>query len=135
MAAAAAEDPRVRLKEDDGALDSAAEEPQFLEGGFGWVVVFADFVTHSCTLGLLYSYGVIFSFWLDEFGGTHAATAWPGSIAFASFTGTASRKFRAFVRRTFFSSLSLIATGPKASNHSPLPSLPHSIQCPERYSL
>jgi hypothetical protein len=59
-------------------------------GGYGWVVVAGSFAVHFVTLGLQYSFGVLYTALLDEFQQSRGDTAWIGSlsIAFMLLSGT-----------------------------------------------
>lgn len=51
---------------------------------YSWIVLFFSFVVRMLVFGALFSNGVLYVEWLDEFDESHGATAWVGSIA----TGT-----------------------------------------------
>mmetsp|Transcript_17957 Transcript_17957/g.58989 ORF Transcript_17957/g.58989 Transcript_17957/m.58989 type:complete len:453 (-) Transcript_17957:44-1402(-) len=57
------------------------------DGGWGWVVVAAGFLTHVNVLGLQYSFGIFFKVLLEDESlgskGATSASAWTGSIASA----------------------------------------------------
>ncbi|XP_077986216.1 monocarboxylate transporter 13-like [Glandiceps talaboti] len=50
------------------------------DGGWGWVIVFATFVSCAATSGSIYSFSVLYVAFLDAFGESKADTAWVGSI-------------------------------------------------------
>ena len=54
------------------------------DGSRGWLVVFAAFMTHLITHGIVYSYGILFLVFEDVFGTNKAEIAWIASIT----TGT-----------------------------------------------
>lgn len=56
------------------------------EGGWGWVVILASFVSHVITLGVAYSFGVLYRALLADasLGGDRGATALVGSSASAA---------------------------------------------------
>ncbi|XP_070568251.1 monocarboxylate transporter 13-like [Ptychodera flava] len=56
------------------------------DGGWGWAVVFASFLATSLCGGSIYSFGVLYVAYLDEFERSKAATAWIGSIFTCTFT-------------------------------------------------
>ena len=60
------------------------------DGGWGWLVVFASFLLQVLTIGITYTFGVIFVDLLDYFKESQSSTAWIGSIqpALLYFTGT-----------------------------------------------
>jgi len=77
---------------------------EVLDGGYGWVVVFASWIVHIIVLGLQYSFGIIYSALLKDeafSGGSEgrSAASWVGSISvcltlgFASFTGSLVQRF------------------------------------------
>lgn len=59
------------------------------DGGWGWLVVLASFILQALTIGITYTFGVLFVALLDEFGESEATTSWIGSIqpALLYFTG------------------------------------------------
>lgn len=50
------------------------------DGGWGWIVVLASFLTHSIVEGCVHSYGVLNSEFLDVFGESKGKTAIIGSL-------------------------------------------------------
>ena len=54
--------------------------PPAPDGGWGWVVVFASFVIQSLTIGITYTFGILFVELLDVFDAGESTTAWIGSI-------------------------------------------------------
>ncbi|XP_077998162.1 monocarboxylate transporter 13-like [Glandiceps talaboti] len=64
---------------------SSREPP---DGGWGWVVVFAAFLTVALTFGSLNSFGVLYVAFLDAFGESKSKTAWIGSIFIAVLDST-----------------------------------------------
>lgn len=68
---------------------------QALDGGYGWMVVFASWVVHVLVLGLQYSFGIIYSALLKDeaFSGGpegRSAASWVGSISVCLTLGCAS---------------------------------------------
>ena len=59
------------------------------DGGWAWVVVISSFILIVLTVGITFSFGVIFVDLLDYFEESQSTTAWIGSIqAFLlNFTG------------------------------------------------
>lgn len=59
------------------------------DGGYGWVVVFASFMLQALTIGITYTFGVMFVDLLEAFGAGESTTSWIGSIqpALLYFTG------------------------------------------------
>ena len=51
---------------------------------YSWLVLFFSFLVRMLVFGALFSVGVLYVEWLDEFKASRGATAWVGSIA----TGT-----------------------------------------------
>jgi hypothetical protein len=54
------------------------------DGGWGWLVVFAAFLTHVIADGIVYSFGIFYVEFLDFFKAGKGETAWAGSL----ITGT-----------------------------------------------
>ncbi|XP_001950241.2 uncharacterized protein LOC100161575 [Acyrthosiphon pisum] len=50
------------------------------DGGWGWFVVFGSFMIHVVTDGVTYSFGVLYTEFLDVFKGSKGATAWIASL-------------------------------------------------------
>ncbi|XP_070533477.1 monocarboxylate transporter 13-like isoform X2 [Ptychodera flava] len=60
------------------------------DGGWGWFIVIATFISTFLSSGNFYSFGVLYVAFLDAFGGTKSETAWIGSIFLLTFvTATA----------------------------------------------
>lgn len=59
------------------------------DGGWGWLVVAASFTLQALTIGITYTFGVLFVDLLDYFKESESTTAWIGSIqpALLYFTG------------------------------------------------
>ncbi|XP_002735801.1 monocarboxylate transporter 13-like [Saccoglossus kowalevskii] len=53
---------------------------QPLDGGWGWCVVFGTFLCLTVTMGVTFSYGVLFVAFVNAFGQSKSDTAWTGSI-------------------------------------------------------
>ncbi|XP_077998163.1 monocarboxylate transporter 12-like [Glandiceps talaboti] len=60
------------------------------DGGWGWVIVMATFITFALTAGSMYSFGVLYVAFLDAFGESKSKTAWVGSIFTFLFALTSS---------------------------------------------
>ncbi|ELU17411.1 hypothetical protein CAPTEDRAFT_225743 [Capitella teleta] len=54
--------------------------PNAPDGGWGWMVVMASFTLQALTIGITYTFGVIFVDLLDYFKESQSITAWIGSI-------------------------------------------------------
>lgn len=52
--------------------------------GFRWIVLAASFVVRFLMFGTLFSVGVLYVEWLDEFQTSKGDTAWIGSLATGS---------------------------------------------------
>lgn len=50
------------------------------DGGWGWAVVFGSFMLHVIADGIVYSFGVFYIEFLEEFGEGRGQTAWVGSL-------------------------------------------------------
>ena len=59
---------------------SGSGEPRAPDGGWGWVVCFGAFMLQALTLGVTYTFGILFVELLDFFESGQAETAWIGSI-------------------------------------------------------
>ena len=49
--------------------------------GYAWVILVSSFILRVIIFGQLFSTGVLYVHWLDEFKKTRGQTAWIGSIA------------------------------------------------------
>lgn len=58
----------------------SAASPNAPDGGWGWFVVMASFTLQALTIGITYTFGVIFVDLLDYFKEGQSTTAWIGSI-------------------------------------------------------
>ncbi|KAK2142870.1 hypothetical protein LSH36_903g00095 [Paralvinella palmiformis] len=50
------------------------------DGGWGWVIVFSSFLLQAVTVGVTYTFGIIYVDLLDSFKSSESTTAWIGSI-------------------------------------------------------
>lgn len=50
------------------------------DGGWGWFIVLSSFLLQALTIGITYTFGVIFVKFMDVFGADEATTSWIGSI-------------------------------------------------------
>ncbi|XP_013393838.1 monocarboxylate transporter 12 [Lingula anatina] len=50
------------------------------DGGWGWVVVFSSFLIHILADGIVYSFGIFYVEFLEDFKGSKGETAWVGSL-------------------------------------------------------
>lgn len=50
------------------------------DGGWGWVVVFASFITYMIADGVTFSFGVLYVDFLQHFKASKSKTAWVGSL-------------------------------------------------------
>lgn len=66
---------------------SAKHQSEVPDGGYGWVVVVAVFFVHVFVLGNLYSFGVFYPVYIEEFNENSAAVAWVGSIGACLMVG------------------------------------------------
>ncbi|XP_070534515.1 monocarboxylate transporter 12-like isoform X1 [Ptychodera flava] len=64
----------------------ARDWPSPPDGGWGWFIVFATFLTTTISAGNLFSFSVFFAAYLDAYNESKAATAWIGSLAVFTFT-------------------------------------------------
>ncbi|KAF5403453.1 Monocarboxylate transporter 12 [Paragonimus heterotremus] len=56
--------------------------PEPPDGGFGWIVVFAAFLVHMITEGVIVSFGIFIEDLVDEFQESMSATSWIGSFSY-----------------------------------------------------
>ena len=68
------------------------------DGGWGWLVCFGSFTLQALTVGITYTFGIIFVELLDYFKTTESTAAWIGSIqpALLYFTGVLQYKYSYF---------------------------------------
>ncbi|XP_058836879.1 monocarboxylate transporter 14-like isoform X2 [Topomyia yanbarensis] len=74
--------------EADSILSSCQEpvkknKPKIPDGGYGWVVVFASVMISLIMDGVSFSFGLMYTEWLDYFGESKSKTAWVGSLFIA----------------------------------------------------
>jgi hypothetical protein len=50
------------------------------DGGWGWVIVVASFILQALSVGIAYTFGVIYVKLLEFFKDSQSSTAWIGSI-------------------------------------------------------
>uniref|UniRef100_T1JKY7 Major facilitator superfamily (MFS) profile domain-containing protein n=1 Tax=Strigamia maritima TaxID=126957 RepID=T1JKY7_STRMM len=71
-------------EQDDSLLSgsslSCAFEPNSPDGGWGWVVVFAAFMTNLIADGITFSFGVMYVEFVNYFKQSKGKTAWIGSL-------------------------------------------------------
>ena len=75
-------------------------DPHAPDGGWGWVVCFGSFMLQALTIGITYTFGIIFVELLEYFDTTEAEASWIGSIqpCLLYFTGEFTRGSAAFSR-------------------------------------
>lgn len=54
--------------------------PTPLDGGYGWVIVFASFMNHVIVDGIAFTFGIFYGEFLDYFGGGKGETALVGAL-------------------------------------------------------
>lgn len=59
---------------------SSKTYPAIPDGGYGWVINFASFMCHFISDGIAFTFGVIYSDLLMEFGASKSDTSWIGSL-------------------------------------------------------
>ncbi|OQV17091.1 putative Monocarboxylate transporter 2 [Hypsibius exemplaris] len=62
-------------------------QPRAPDGGFGWVIVFASFMQHVLSIGIAYTVGVYYPFFMEKFQVTSSTAAWVSAMHFATFFG------------------------------------------------
>ncbi len=50
------------------------------DGGWGWLVVIGSFMLQGITVGITYTFGILYVELLDDFKESESLTAWIGSI-------------------------------------------------------
>ena len=68
------------VMEDGSSLEEQFSEPQPPDGGWGWVVVVAAFVTNLIADGVTFTFGIIYVDLLRYFGEGKSKTAWIGGL-------------------------------------------------------
>jgi len=68
------------VMEDRSSLEEQFSEPQPPDGGWGWVVVVAAFVTNLIADGVTFTFGIIYVDLLRYFGEGKSKTAWIGGL-------------------------------------------------------
>ncbi|KAJ8957423.1 hypothetical protein NQ318_004903 [Aromia moschata] len=58
-------------------------KPKIPDGGWGWFVVLAAFVINAVSEGIIFTFGLLYIEFLNEFGASKSATSWIGSIFMA----------------------------------------------------
>nr|AKN21509.1 slc16a-14 [Schmidtea mediterranea] len=61
-------------------MDDEDDDDDDLDGGWGWVVVFASFMVHVLADGVTYSFGVLTTEFISHFGASREAVGWMASI-------------------------------------------------------
>ncbi|TGZ56260.1 hypothetical protein CRM22_010187 [Opisthorchis felineus] len=56
--------------------------PEAPDGGWGWVIVFAAFMVHMITEGVIVSFGIFIEDLAEEFEESMSATSWVGSFSY-----------------------------------------------------
>lgn len=67
--------------------DTSANISKPPDGGWGWVVVFASFMIHMLSDGVLYTYGVFYIEFLEYFEEGKGKTGWVRSICVGVLLG------------------------------------------------
>jgi len=72
----------VKFTDLSSSSSSSSEHsfPPSPDGGWGWIVVAASFLTHAIIDGYAHSVGVLFDYLLDEFQESKGTTAWVASL-------------------------------------------------------
>ncbi|XP_067131694.1 monocarboxylate transporter 12-B-like isoform X2 [Centruroides vittatus] len=86
-AAAEALPPEVQTEEDVAELDDATSEvgewvdiPEPPDGGWGWMIVIASFLSNMVVDGITYTFGIFFMEFVKYFNAPKGKTAWVGSL-------------------------------------------------------
>lgn len=67
-------------KSDESRATPDGSRPVAPDGGWGWVVLFASFLSSIIIDGVCFSFGIFYLEFLDEFGENKSKTAWIGSV-------------------------------------------------------
>ena len=59
---------------------SELDEPMAPDGGWGWVILFASFMSSVIVDGVCFAFGIFYLEFLDYFGESKSKTAWIGSV-------------------------------------------------------
>ena len=62
------------------ALTTQASQHAVPDGGWGWVVVLSSFTLQALTIGITYTFGIMYVELLNNFQASRSDTAWIGSI-------------------------------------------------------
>lgn len=78
----------LEIYDDDNGLESSNDEtenlkPKIPDGGWGWVVVMASLLISMVADGVSFSFGLLYSKFLEEFEASKSKTAWIGSLFMA----------------------------------------------------
>ena len=76
-------EPKVEDMEDeeqDEQQQEMLEPPLPPDGGWGWVIVAASFVTNVLVDGVCFSFGIFYLEFLESYGESKAMTSWVGSV-------------------------------------------------------
>lgn len=78
----------LEIYDDEDGLESLNDEtedikPKIPDGGWGWVVVMASLIISMVADGVSFSFGLLYSKFLEEFEASKAKTAWIGSLFMA----------------------------------------------------
>ncbi|KAJ8929173.1 hypothetical protein NQ314_018163 [Rhamnusium bicolor] len=58
-------------------------KPNIPDGGWGWFVVLAAFYINMVSEGIIFTFGLLYIVFLNEFGASKSATSWIGSLFMA----------------------------------------------------
>ncbi|XP_051161541.1 uncharacterized protein LOC127281719 isoform X2 [Leptopilina boulardi] len=78
----------LEIYDDEDELESSNDEtetikPKIPDGGWGWVVVMASLIISMIADGVSFSFGLLYSKFLEEFEASKSKTAWIGSLFMA----------------------------------------------------
>lgn len=65
---------------DESRATPSGSRPVAPDGGWGWIVLFASFLSSVIVDGVCFSFGIFYLEFLDEFGENKSKTAWIGSV-------------------------------------------------------
>ncbi|CAH1278476.1 unnamed protein product [Diabrotica balteata] len=70
----------ARLREELQTAENPTPVPAPPDGGYGWVIVFASFISNMVVDGVGLSFGLILPYLVEEYSTTKGVAAWVGSV-------------------------------------------------------
>lgn len=79
--------PEGSDEDDTGSSTGEVDIPTPPDGGWGWVIVIASFISNVIVDGISYSFGVFLPEFVSYFGCSKAKAAWVGSLLCGCYLG------------------------------------------------